>query len=106
MLSSDYIAVISIKFQCGEKTNTYRRGCERCRHLSNVNCRKCLRRGHLDRDCPDIWRAYHNTVSNIKETFVKYACIKVRVGLSVRVRLLTENIDILPVVKSNFPLLL
>lgn len=52
-----------MNFQCGEKTNSYRRGCERCFRMSNIMCNKCRRRGHIARDCPDNWRAYHNTVS-------------------------------------------
>lgn len=54
------------RFQCGRKTHTFRRGCENCFGVSQITCKKCRRRGHYAQDCPDNWRAYHNTVSLVE----------------------------------------
>ncbi|XP_037044596.1 uncharacterized protein LOC119080389 isoform X2 [Bradysia coprophila] len=51
----------TICLRCGEKTSSFRRGCERCFRMSHMTCKKCRRRGHFQQNCPDNWRAYHNT---------------------------------------------
>ncbi|KAG4077506.1 hypothetical protein HA402_002933 [Bradysia odoriphaga] len=51
----------TICLKCGENTSSFRRGCERCFRMSHMTCKKCRRRGHFQQNCPDNWRAYHNT---------------------------------------------
>lgn len=60
--------LIPIHFQCGEKTNFYVRGCKNCSKSFQLVCQKCRRHGHNAENCPDNWRAYHNTVSILKQT--------------------------------------
>lgn len=87
--------LIAIHFQCGDKTDSYRRGCDRCLRTTNVLCVKCRRRGHYARDCPDNWRAYHNTVSIFERNFRKiYWKLGGRVSCFQSNRPITRSLDV------------
>ncbi|KAI4502208.1 hypothetical protein M0802_002890 [Mischocyttarus mexicanus] len=45
---------------CGKEQDTFRPTCETCRTLY---CKMCSAIGHVDTECPDLWRRYHQTTT-------------------------------------------
>jgi hypothetical protein len=49
--------------RCGEPGEPYTLNCRKCRYLDSMDCRLCGGRGHIQSQCPDIWRRYHATTT-------------------------------------------
>lgn len=46
---------------CGQPGGMFLESCLHCRNKQQFECKECGERGHLKKDCSDLWRRYHIT---------------------------------------------
>jgi len=49
--------------RCGQPGLGFQSSCAHCRALEYIRCKECGYNGHLKRDCPDLWRRFHQTTA-------------------------------------------